>query len=45
VRSYGCGWYENLSVYIKVSDVKDWILAICGIKDIPKGTIKAVAIH
>jgi hypothetical protein len=42
MRSYGCGW-NYLSVYTKVSAVRDWILAICGIKDIPKGTIEAVA--
>jgi hypothetical protein len=40
---YNCGWRDNTSFYTKIYYVRNWILAVTGIKDIPKGTIEAVA--
>jgi hypothetical protein len=37
------GWWENISVYTKVSLVRDWILSVTDKKNIPKGKIEAVA--
>jgi hypothetical protein len=38
-----CDYDANITVYTKVSAVRDWILTVSGVKNIPKGTIKAVA--
>ena len=38
-----CGRANYPAVYTKVSAVRDWILKQCGLKKIPMGIIKAVA--
>jgi secreted trypsin-like serine protease len=42
-KNYYCGMSYYPSVYTKVSVVRDWIMFICGSKNMPNGITKAGA--